>query len=185
MIRARRFLEIEGYKQSKYHGLDKSNKYFEEIKGNHKEISEGEAHRSELRGNPEHDTEEDSSSKNVSKETQRERHNLDALANQMEPSDDDIDNFFNSIFAFKVKRVVHDIPHNPAKSNHNNMWNNDDQNSHPKCGIDVRINGTKIFMQRNEGQEPVEKETIEICPKDIEENTTYKPKRFWDRKVVA
>ena len=69
-MRTRRFLKIERGEQSKYHGLDKSNKDFKEIKWYHKEISERKARGSELRSYPEHDAEEDSSGKYITKETQ-------------------------------------------------------------------------------------------------------------------
>ena len=70
MMRTGRFLKIERGEQSKYHRLDKTNKYFKEIKWYHKEISERKTRGSELRSNPEHHTEENRSSKYITKETQ-------------------------------------------------------------------------------------------------------------------
>ena len=65
----RSFLEIKGDQQGKYHGLDKTNKHFKEIKWNHEYISEWQACRSNLSSNPEHHSEEDGTSKYISKET--------------------------------------------------------------------------------------------------------------------
>ena len=186
MMRTGRFLKIERGEQSKYHGLDKSNKDFKEIKWYHKEISEREALGSELRSNPEHHTEKDCSSKYIAEETQWECHHLDTFTDQMKPSDDDINNLFNSIFTFKMKCIVENVPYNPTKSNHDNMWDNDNEYRHPECSIDIRIYRTKIIVKsRSKGQEPIQEKTVEISKQDIQKESTHKPECFWNRKIVT
>ncbi len=69
-MRIGRFLEIERYEQSKYHGLDKSNKHFKEIEWDQEYVSKWQACRSDLCGDPEHDSEKDCSGKDIPKETE-------------------------------------------------------------------------------------------------------------------
>ena len=70
VMRIGSFLEVERYEQSKYHRLDESHKHLKEIKWDQEEVSEWESLRTDFRRDPEHDTEENRSSKYITKETQ-------------------------------------------------------------------------------------------------------------------
>ncbi len=117
----RRLLEVEGYEQGKYHGLDKSNKHFKEIEWDHEYISEWQTSRSNLCSNPEHDTEEHGSSKYISEETERKCHDTDELSYEMKPSNKDIDELVDKSFSFEVEYIVKYIAENSVKTNHNQM----------------------------------------------------------------
>jgi len=65
----RRFCKVHRYKERKYHRLDKPHKHFKEIEWDKKDISDWKRFSTNFCCDPEHHSEEDNSSKNVSKKT--------------------------------------------------------------------------------------------------------------------
>ncbi len=182
----RRLLEVEGYEQGKYHGLDKSNKHFKEIEWNHEYISEWQTSRSNLCSNPEHDTEENSSGKYISEETEWECHDTDEFPYEMEPSNKDIDTFIDESLSLEVKYIVKCVAKNSMKTNHDNVWYEDHENRHTKCRIDIRIYRSEVIVKSwSKCEKPIKEEAIEICPEDVEENSSDEPESFREWEIVS
>lgn len=66
------------------------------------------------------------------------------------------------------------------------MWEKNHNNSHTECRIDIGIDRSEIVMKSwEECENPIEEETVEICAKDIDENTANKPETLIEREIVS
>lgn len=98
-----------------------SNKHFEKIERYDHEVPHWEKTNRDEAAQPNHNTNQDNTSKYISKETERESEYTDELTHEVEPTDDDTDDFFYDVFAMKVKRKVSDIAKESSKTNHDNV----------------------------------------------------------------
>lgn len=186
MVCIRRLLEVEGYEQCKYHRLYEPHKHFKEIEWDKEDISKWESFCANFRCNPEHDSEEHCTGKYISEETEWEGHDTDDFSYDMEPTDDDIDNFINNSITTKIKKVVEDISEKSTKPNHDDVWDENHEYCHPEGRIDIRINRSEIIVpaHRRESEEPIERKAIEIRTENIEKCPPDKPECFAEWEIV-
>ena len=104
----------------------------------------------------------------------------------MEPSDDDADTFFDEIFTMKMESKMAKIAQESLESNHDQMRYENHNDRHTKSSIDISIDRTKIVMKtREESENPIKKETIEVRTKDVDKHTSNKPETLTQWEIMT
>lgn len=143
----RRFCKIHRYKQGEDHRLYKSNKHFKKVEWYNSKLTNREKPYFDKTWEPDHNTDEDNSSKYISEETEREGEHTDKLSDTMEPSDNNIDTFFDKISTMKMKDKVSNISKETPKANHDHVWEKYHNQSHTKSSIYISIDGAKVVVE--------------------------------------